>query len=56
MKPKGAYYHETLREFILPYKLIQKSNNPKEMLLEFINSTYEAGATLANWDRYTLET
>jgi hypothetical protein len=56
VKPEGAYYHETLREFILPYSIVQKSNDPEEMLLEFLNSTYEAGATLAKWDRYSLET
>jgi len=55
VKPKGAYYHETLREFILPYNMVQKSNNPEEMLSEFLNSTYEAGSTLAKWDRYELE-
>ncbi len=56
VKPVGAYYHETLREFILPYSIVQKSNNPEEMLLEFLNSTYVAGVTLAKWDRYALET
>ncbi|HET7118110.1 MAG TPA: DUF5996 family protein [Hanamia sp.] len=56
VKPKEAYYHETLREFILPYSIVQQSNNPEEMLLEFLNSTYEAGATLAEWDRAALET
>lgn len=53
--PKGAYYHDTLREFILPYSLVQKSNQPEEKLLQFLNSTYEAGATLAKWDRKSLE-
>lgn len=56
VKPKEAYYHETLREFILPYSIVQQSNNPEEVLLEFLNSTYEAGATLAEWDREALET
>jgi hypothetical protein len=56
VKPKGTYYHEALREFILPYSLVQKSNKPEEMLLDFLNSTYETGATSAKWDRYALET
>lgn len=56
VQPKGAYYHETLREFILPYSLVQKSDSPEEMLSEFLNSTYAAGATLAEWDRDALET
>lgn len=56
VKPEGAYYHETLREFILPYGIVQKSTNPEELLTEFLNSTYEAAATLAGWDRKALET
>ena len=56
VKPKGAFYHQTLREFILPYDVVQKSTDPEETLLEFLNATYVAGATLAKWDRYALET
>ena len=56
VKPKDSYYHETLREFILPYNIVQKSTNPEEMVLVFLNSTYEAGTKLAGWDRYSLET
>jgi|SRR5690554_2084053 len=56
VKPKGAYYFETLREFILPYSIVQKSHDPEKTLMEFLNSTYMAGATLANWDRDALET
>lgn len=55
VKPKGAYFHDSLSEFILPYNIVQESNKPEEMLFEFLNSTYEAGATLANWDRDALE-
>ena len=56
VKPEGAYYHDTLREFILPYSVVQKSADPEKMLLEFLNSTYEEAATLAKWDREALET
>ena len=56
IKPEGAYYHDTLREFILPYSIVQKSINPEVSLAEFLNSTYESGATLAKWDRNSLET
>ena len=56
VKPEGAYFHETLSEFILPYSIVQKSADPEKMLLEFLNSTYEAAATLAKWDREALET
>lgn len=53
--PKEAYYHETLREFILPYQAVQKSGDPGKKLREFLDSTYEAGVALANWDRAALE-
>lgn len=56
IKPKDAYFHKKLKEFILPYSIVQKSNNSEETLLQFLNSTYEAGANLAGWDRYALET
>ncbi len=53
--PEQAYYHETLREFILPYKVVQQSHNPEGSLMDFINSTYTAGAELAGWNRSELE-
>lgn len=56
VKPEGAYYHDTLREFILPYSKVQSSTHPEEDLLQFLNSTYNAAATLAKWDREALET
>ena len=56
VEPDGAYYHETLREFVLPYSIVQKSSNPENLLLEFLKSTYAKGATLAEWDRNALET
>ncbi|MEO6683575.1 MAG: DUF5996 family protein [Ginsengibacter sp.] len=56
IKPNGAYYHKTFGEFILPYSLVQQSENPEQMLSEFLNSTYNLGATLAEWDRKSLET
>jgi hypothetical protein len=55
LKPEGAYYNTTLGEFILPYSVVQQSAFPEETLLEFLNSTYDAGADLAKWDRLTLE-
>lgn len=53
--PQEAYYNTTFREFILPYSSIQQSGDPQKKLLEFLNSTYHAGADLANWDRELLE-
>lgn len=55
IEPKEAYYHKTLREFVLPYNIVQKSNNPETILCEFNSTIYAAGAKLANWDSEALE-
>jgi Family of unknown function (DUF5996) len=55
VRPDAAYYSRDLREFILPYEAVRSANEPAEMVLEFLQSTYEAGATLAGWDRQALE-
>jgi hypothetical protein len=48
-------YSTEMSEFILPYDEVRRSASPDESLLEFMQSTYEAGARLANWDRAELE-
>lgn len=53
--PEGAYYNQDLGEFILPYKVVQQAANPGLKLLEFLRSTYDAAADLAQWDRGSLE-
>ena len=53
--PEGSYYHQELGEFILPYKVVQKAADPHLKLLEFLRSTYDAAANLAQWDRGSLE-
>lgn len=55
VEPAATYYNTKLGEFILPYSAIQQSENPEKELLEFLNSTYGAGADLAKWDRKILE-
>ncbi|MDN3668268.1 DUF5996 family protein [Echinicola jeungdonensis] len=55
IKPDSAFYHQDLGEFILPYKELQESNNPSQMVTDFLHSTYKAGANLAKWDRQKLE-
>ena len=55
IQPEGAYYNNTLGEFILPYSEVQQAENPAKVLLEFLYSTYHAGANLAKWDREILE-
>ncbi|WP_187261950.1 DUF5996 family protein [Pontibacter beigongshangensis] len=55
VRPAQAYYHQEMREFILPYEAVQQAENPAGMLLEFLGSTYEAAANLAQWERKALE-
>jgi hypothetical protein len=53
--PAGARWDDGLGEFVLPYELVRHAANPDAVLLEFLQSTYEAAATTANWDRTALE-
>jgi Family of unknown function (DUF5996) len=55
VRPAQAFYHAQLGEFLLPYDDVRAANDPKAALMEFLQSTYEAGATLGNWDRAALE-
>jgi hypothetical protein len=53
--PAGARWDEALGEFILPYELVRTAPDPDAMLLRFLQSTYEAAADTARWDRAALE-
>ena len=53
--PEAAYYDSELGEFILPYAAVRAAEDPGAMLLSFFQSTYEAAAELARWDRTALE-
>ena len=55
VQPGEAYYSESFRLFLLPYEVVRKAVSPDEMLLAFLQSTYEAAANLAQWDRDSLE-
>ena len=55
VRPAAARYDGQLREFILMYDEVQRSASPGATLLDFCQSTYEAGATLGKWDRNALE-
>ena len=54
IQPKEAFYHTEMSEFLLPYDVIRTANSD-DVLLAFLQSTYEAAATCAKWDRSTLE-
>jgi hypothetical protein len=55
IKPSAAFYSTDLREFILPYDAVREAKSPDDMVLDFLQATYEAAANLANWDRKSLE-
>jgi hypothetical protein len=55
VKPDAAFYSGDLREFILPYDAVRQSADPDATLTDFLQSTYEAAANLAKWDRPSLE-
>jgi hypothetical protein len=55
VRPSAAHYDAQLGEFILMYDDVRSSASPSAALLDFCQSTYEAGATLGGWDRDLLE-
>jgi hypothetical protein len=55
VRPDAAFFHEALGEFILPYDAVRTAASPEQALLEFLQSTYEAAANAAKWDRDALE-
>jgi hypothetical protein len=55
VRPDAAYYSDDLGEYVLPYEAVRTADEPDEMLLAFLQSTYEAAADLGDWDRAALE-
>jgi hypothetical protein len=55
VRPDAALYSQDLGQFILPYEVVRTSASPDATLLEFLQTTYEAAANLAEWDRASLE-
>jgi hypothetical protein len=53
--PAQARFDANFGEFVLPYEDMRSSANPDDALLEFLQSTYEAAANCANWDRAGLD-
>jgi hypothetical protein len=54
-RPGAASYRGDLNEFILPYEAVRRAASPAAELMAFLESTYDAGATLAGWNRAELE-
>ena len=55
VQPEQAYYDKSMGLFLLLYDDVRTDADPEETLMDFLQTTYEAGANLAHWDRATLE-
>jgi hypothetical protein len=55
VRPGAAFYNRELSEFILPYEAVRTASSPEDALTEFLASTYNAAADLAQWNRAELE-
>jgi hypothetical protein len=53
--PPAAFYHAQMKEFLLMYDDVRRAASPREALLGFLQSTYNAAANLGHWDRKELE-
>jgi hypothetical protein len=53
--PPDARYDADLGEFVLPYDKVRAADDPRAVLLGFLQSTYEAAADAGRWDREALE-
>jgi hypothetical protein len=55
IRPRGTFYHPEMKIFIYRYDDMRAAPDPRAALLEFLQTTYEAGANLSAWDRAALE-
>lgn len=55
VRPAPARWNAQLKEFILMYDDVRRAEGPEQCLYDFLESTYDVGARLANWDRAGLE-
>jgi len=55
VRPASALYQGKLHEFLLMYDDVRRAASPRDEILQFAQSTYEAGANLGGWDRASLE-
>jgi hypothetical protein len=55
IRPREAFYSQEMSEFLFMYDEMRKADSPDAALMDFLQSTYEAGANLAKWERASLE-
>jgi hypothetical protein len=54
VRPSEAFYHSGLGEYLLMYDDVRRAKSPTGALMEFLQSTYDAGATTGKWGRADL--
>src|SRR5712692_1495748 len=55
IRPAAAFYSAEFSNFLLRYDDVRGASDPRAVVLEFLQSTYEAAATVGRWDRENLE-
>jgi hypothetical protein len=55
VRPTAAFYNPETSGFVLPYDQVRRADSPARALLDFMQTTYEAGANPGGWDRPALE-
>jgi hypothetical protein len=50
VEPPEAFYSNEMGEYFLLYENVQRADDPEAMLLQFLQSTYEAAAKTGKWD------
>jgi hypothetical protein len=51
VRPEAARFEASLGEFVIPYEAVRSAPDPREALLAFLESTFEAAAGLGGWDK-----
>jgi hypothetical protein len=55
VRPNEAFFSGEMGEFMLLYEVVQRSDNPGDILMQFLQTTYAAAANTGHWDRKALE-
>ncbi len=55
VEPKEAFYSSEFRQYLLPYETVRVAPDPDQVLLDFLQTTYDAAAEHGHWDRAALE-
>ena len=55
VQPKEAFWSDDMGEFFLKYEDVKNAENPEDVLMSFLESTYEATVKTSDWNRAKLE-